>query len=247
MQDFDANTIDETASDACKTCVAGATGGPDISPCIGPPECVAHQFTPSVMASQDTIVNMICTGLRTSLCDAMSMNIINEKKAFFAGNPNCPAPSGPPSFGCGFDNADVASWQAGSPYTGASDTCVTCLTTAESEANRQSTCWGPPACAQPAFAGMALSMPPSSDVRNMICYGVGNAGRDPAWGEDTTDCDAEAQAVIDSKKAFFGCPTTGLAVNFPCTFDADVPVYVRQTRLFSARVCLRLLARACLD
>jgi len=91
---------------------------------------------------------------------------------------------------------------------------------------------------------MALSMPPSSDVRNMICYGVGNAGRDPAWGEDTTDCDAEAQAVIDSKKAFFGCPTTGLAVNFPCTFDADVPVYVRQTRLFSARVCLRLLARA---
>ena len=78
---------------------------------------------------------------------------------------------------------------------------------------------------------MALSMPPSDDVRNMICYGVGiPTGRPGGWGEDTSDCDAEAQAVIDSKKLFFGCPDTGLAVNFPCTFDEDVPVYVSQTR-----------------
>ncbi len=237
MQNFADNTIDASASDACKTCVAAANGGPNISPCSGPPECVAHQFTPTVMSSPASIQNMICTGLRTSLCDQSSLDIIAEKKDFFA----CPAPS-PPSFACSFDNTvtqDVAAWQAGAPYTGASAACQTCLTAAAAtgQAQRESTCWGPPVCAQPAFAGMALSMPPSADVRNMICYGVGiPAGRPGGWGEDTADCDAEALAVIAAKKTFFGCPASGPAVNFPCTFADDVPPYVRRTHSLLA-VC----------
>ena len=234
-QDFDANTIADTASAGCQTCV---TDRGDISPCIGPPECVAHQFTPSVMASPARITSTICAGLRTTLCDDLSMNVINEKKAFFS----CPAPT-PPSFACAFDNDDVTSWQAGSPFTGASDTCLACLNSkAEGGVPAQSTCWGPPVCAQPAFAGLVLSSPPSSDVRNMICFGVGNAGRVPAWGEDTSDCSANEQAVIDGKKAFFECPTTPPFSSLPCMFDEDVPVYVRQTR-----ISIRVWPRACVS
>eukprot|EP01043_Picozoa_sp_COSAG02_P032093 COSAG02_NODE_2128_length_9740_cov_20.436833_7_plen_247_part_00 len=237
MQDFDANTIGDAASQTCKDCIAAEANGPDISRCIGPPECVAHQFTYSVMISPAKTVNMICAGLRTTLCDDLSMNVINEKRAFFAGNANCPAPPPPPSWPCSFDDesgeTDVVSWQAGSPFTGASDTCLACLNEkAQGGVAAQSTCWGPPLCVRPAFAGLVLSSPPSREVQNMICYGVGIPdNRSPAWGEDATDCSATDMAPIDGKKAFFQCPTTGLAANFPCSFDQDVPVYVRQTGL----------------
>ena len=234
-QDFANNTIGDAASEACKACI---TAQGDISPCIGPPECVAHQFTYSVMASPAKTVNMICAGLRTALCDDLSLSVINEKREFFraANNPNCPAPPPPPTWPCSFDDesgqTDVASWQAGSPFTGASDTCLACLNDKTGVA-AQSTCWGPPACVRPAFAGLVLSMPPSREVKNTICYSVGIPdNRSPAWGEDASDCSATDMAPIDGKKEFFQCPAPdSLGANFPCSYAEDVPVYVRQTGL----------------
>ena len=232
-QDFDTNTMPDTASAGCQACVTDpARGNGNLAKCIGPPECVAHQFTFSVMVSPAKTINMICAGLRTTLCDELSMNVINGKRAFFASNPNCPAPPPPPSWPCSFDDesgeTDVVSWQAGSPFTGASTTCLECLNGKPDTVAAQSTCWGPPACVRPAFAGLVLSSPPSHEVKNMICYGVGIPdGRPGAWGTSTSECSATDMAPVDGKKEFFGCPTTGLGVNFPCSFAEDVPAYLR--------------------
>ena len=88
-QDFDTNTMPDTASAGCQACVTDpARGNGNLAKCIGPPECVAHQFTFSVMVSPAKTINMICAGLRTTLCDELSMNVINGKRAFFASNPN---------------------------------------------------------------------------------------------------------------------------------------------------------------
>eukprot|EP01050_Picozoa_sp_SAG11_P032352 SAG11_NODE_10482_length_828_cov_2.164609_1_plen_119_part_10 len=108
---------------ACYKCIMNHPSDQDvIAPCIGPPECVAHQFAGIELGSQ-AMIDMICTGLRTSLCDDVAMGVINEKREFF----NCSTPT-PPSFACSFDNDDVASFNAGAPFDGTTDECNTCIT-----------------------------------------------------------------------------------------------------------------------
>ena len=85
---------------ACYKCIDGhpqntINGIKTIAPCIGPPECVAHQFAGVTIPSQE-MIDIICTGLCTDECSVTDMQVINEKRTFF----NCPAPAPAPAADC---------------------------------------------------------------------------------------------------------------------------------------------------